>query len=792
MHRNEGLRAIVGAIALTVFPITACLAGLQGAGGGQPTKDAAPGQLTIIQKDGKVGALCPLQKTVVNADISGFGARVVVVQTFTNPSNEPIEAVYTFPLPNDAAVDRMRMRIGDRIVEGEIKRREEARAIYEAAKNAGQVASLLDQERPNIFTQSVANIVPGAKIEIEISYVQLLKYEEGEFEFVFPMVVGPRFLGNAPDPGKIAPPITPEGTRTGANIQLTVQLDAGAPIASLGSPTHAITVLPDKDQTVARLSLAKKDEIPNRDFILRYRTATDSVQSAFLTQMDQRKGGFFQLILLPPKAPKPSQIAPKEIIFVIDQSGSQQGFPIEKSKELTLKLIKELRPGDAFNVYGFSNSVNKLWQAPRELSSESLKEANDFIYQLQGNGGTQLRAAVDAALAGFTPKTDRVPIVVFNTDGFVGDETQILKDIRENRDGARMFTFGIGNGCNRYLIDGMSVEGRGDAEYVTLREQADEAVQRFIRRIESPVLTDIKVQFEGEGVTQVLPELIPDVFSEKPIMVCGRYAQAGKSTLVVTGNLGGKPWSKRVPIEFGSTSDASAIPTLWARRQVDELTRKMPETSAEEAGKTTVREQLIQTALDFGIMSQFTSFVAVEKKIVNIGGKQRTVAVPVEMTEGVSYDGIFGNTADGRSALRKVASPSLAVGGRARGGGGGFGGGAMGGAAGKSSGGVIVQEDGSLGVLSPLKEANGQKIDDAAKGVNYARKVSKKLHKATGQVEVQILVKTPDDQSVKKLTELGLKVYQTDKGLKVVFGVCDAKKLIDLAQLDFVRVIDPL
>ncbi|HVL39997.1 MAG TPA: VIT domain-containing protein, partial [Fimbriimonadaceae bacterium] len=269
-----------------------------------------PGQLTIIDKDGKPGSLCPLKGTKAHAEVSGFGARVTVVQTFTNPTNQPIEAVYTFPLPHDAAVDRMRMKLGDRVIEGTIRRREEARRIYDAARQAGQAAALLDQERPNIFTQSVANILPKAQVEIEISYVQVLKYEKGTFEFVYPMVVGPRFLGNAADPDKIAPPITPKGTRTGANIELTVNIDAGARLQSLESVLHAVRV--DRRPNGGRVTLSRRDEIPNRDFILRYSTATDSVQNALVTHFEPRKGGFFSLILLPPKAPTEQQIAPKE------------------------------------------------------------------------------------------------------------------------------------------------------------------------------------------------------------------------------------------------------------------------------------------------------------------------------------------------------------------------------------------------------------------------------------------------------------------------------------------------
>src|SRR5688500_10362747 len=233
-------RGLVGGVTIMTTSLVALALLTSSPAPAQMDTDPAPGQLAIMGKDNKVGDLCPLERTSVVADIAGFGARVTVTQTFVNPSRDTIEAIYTFPLPNDAAVDRMQMQIGERLVEGEIKRREEARLIYDAAKNAGQAAALLDQERPNIFTQSVANITPGAKVQIKISYVQILKFEKGEFEFVFPMVVGPRFLGNAPDPQNISPPITPKGTRTGTNIDLTLNIDAGAPIQNYKSVLHQI------------------------------------------------------------------------------------------------------------------------------------------------------------------------------------------------------------------------------------------------------------------------------------------------------------------------------------------------------------------------------------------------------------------------------------------------------------------------------------------------------------------------------------------------------------------------
>jgi Ca-activated chloride channel homolog len=782
---------------------------------------AEPGQLTIIGKDGRAGVLCPLKGTKVNAVVSGFGARVTVVQTFTNPTKGAIEAVYTFPLPNDAAVDRMRMKVGSRIIEGEIKRREEAKTIYEDAKRQGQVASLLDQERPNIFTQSVANIMPGAEVQVEISYAQILKFEDGEFEFNYPMVVGPRYTANAPDPGKITPPVVPPIVRTGSTIDLTVSLDAGAPIQGMESVLHKVNVQRRGD-SAATVTLQKKDEIPNKDFILRYKVATDTIQPAFVTHLDQDKGGFYTLILLPPKAPTAQQTAPKEVIFVMDQSGSQDGFPIEKSKELTLKLIKTLRPEDTFNVLGFSNQTYPLWPAARPNTPENLAEAEAFVKKMLAHGGTELEQAITQALT-MAPDPRRLRIVTFNTDGFAGDERAILTSIQKHRQNTRVFTFGIGNGVNRYLIDSMSAEGRGDAEYVTLAEGADAAVTRFVKRLETPVLTDVRVQYDGVQVEDMLPQGVPDVFAGKPIVICGRYSQAGAGKVTISGKLGTQPWSKTIDVQYDARADAPALPSLWARRQVDALTRTNYMSRYQDSSQAkNLNEQITKLALDYGLMTEFTSFVAVEKKVVNVGGRQRTVPVPVDLTEGVNYD-----TTVGRGTLFAGNRPGSfpAASGKFRGpsgGGGGFGGraatgttgttGTTGGAGAAKSGGGNLQggqglppkgidhisydpSDNSLVVRDsagkPLKKDSAE-YKAALKKSNFESKVSAKLRSAKGKVEVQVWLKKMDAATIAKLKVLGVKIDDKDAGLKILFGSCDAKKLIELAQLELVHRIEPL
>ncbi len=618
-----------------------------------------PGALRVIGDDGRPGEACPLKGTQVAAKIEGFGARVIVVQTFTNPSAKPIEAVYTFPLPQDSAVDGMRMIIGDRIIEGVIKKKQEAKETYEKAKQEGKTAALLDQERPNVFTQSVANIPPGAEIQVALTYVQILKFEKDEFEFVYPMVVAHRFAGGTtPDPEKVVPKIVPEGTRSGSTISLKVELDAGAPIISMNSVLHKVETHREGTNR-AIVKLAKADEIPNRDFILRYSIAGNNMVGAFLTHTDSKKGGFFTLIMMPPKVPSASQVAPKEAIFVMDQSGSQKDRPILKSKELTVKLIEALNPNDTFNVVSFADDYKVLWPRPRPNTAANRQAATKYVNTLEANGGTQLEKAVVAALS---PKADadRPRIVIFNTDGLLGGEAKALEEIQRHRGNSRMFTFGIGNSVNRYLIEAMSIEGRGDHEIVTLDTDADAAVDRLVQRTDSPVLTDIRVKFEGVQVTDTLPRYIPDVFSEKPVIIKGRYRNPGKGFVTVRGNLGGKPWSARYPIDFPKAgSSGSAIGSLWAREKVNDLETQERIASTWSAQARTYdpkiwEDRITTLALDFAIMTRFTSFVAVDQNIVNPGGKQETIRVPVDMADGISYEGIFG----GKKDVRLAKAPS--------------------------------------------------------------------------------------------------------------------------------------
>lgn len=703
-----------------------------------PLARPTPGELTILDTHGKEAGLCPLKHTDVQADVAGYVAHVAVTQEFSNPSREPIEAVYTFPLPNDAAVDDMTMTVGSRVVQGEIKRKEEAREIYEAAKSEGKAAALLDQERPNIFTQNVANIMPGDSVKITIKYVNVLKYDDGRYEWSFPLVVGPRYTPSggytvpgrrgapsaplAPknggggeetsptavvtDADKITPAITPPGTRAGHDISIHVHLEAGLPITGLTSVLHPISTRAN-GPTGADVTLQNGNEIPNKDFILRWTAAGSEMQSGMLTYAPGPAqvasltatpsigprgagGGYFTLVLQPPLAPARSQVSPKEMVFVIDQTGSQQGWPIEKAKETMRHCIQSLNPGDTFQLLGFNTDVFPCFPQAVPANPQTVKQALDYLAPLQGAGGTDILKAADYALK-MPADPNRLRIVCFMTDGYVGDDMQVIDYVKKHRGEARMFPFGVGDSVNRFLIDGMAREGRGAAEYVTLDEQGKEASDRFYKRVADPILLDPQVDWHGLPVEETFPQHIPDVFSQGPVIIKGRYRQAAEGDVTVRGLLHGQPWQQTIHVVFpAAKADGSAIATLWAREKIEDLQNEDWMGAQTGHPDAAIKEQIVRTALDYRLMSQWTSFVAVEQRVVNIGGRQRTIDVPVEMPEGVSYSGIFGaegssfqdanGTQTGRTLfLNRAASKSSPAGGFA--GGGGFGGGGFAGPA---------------------------------------------------------------------------------------------------------------
>jgi len=635
MRRRSILRwSVLTALSLTIiFTLSTIVHDKSAAATIDKPDDVTEGSLQYLDKDGKP-AECPLKHTEVKAQVSGFLSRVTVTQDFENTVENKIEAVYKFPLPQAAAVDDLTMLIGERTVKGKIMRREEAQKAYDEAKQIGKIASLLNQERPNIFTQQVANIMPGQQIRIVISYVETLKYEDGSYEWSFPMVVAPRYIpatqNQETDASLLNPTYARPGMRAGHDISLEIDLDAGVPIVSVNSESHE-TEVQQINERRALVRLKDRVTIPNKDFLLTYRVAGDAINDAVLTHRSER-GGFFTLILQPPQRVAVEDVMPKELVFVLDTSGSMEGFPIEQAKKTMDLALNNLYPHDTFNLITFAGDTYILFSEPVPATPQNLSKAKKFLAGQRGGGGTEMMKAIKAALEP-SKSQEHVRIVCFMTDGDVGNDQEILAEVQKYSN-ARVFSMGFSSAPNRYLLDNMAAYGRGEVDYVSDAGDAEAVARRFNERLRNPLLTDISIDWSGLPITDVYPNRIPDLFGVKPLIVSGRYSSGGKGTIRLKGKTAGQDFVRDIPLELPETeAEHDVLATLWARRKIDDLMRQQLASDEEPKVKERV-EEITQVGLNFRLMTQYTSFVAIDDVIFTGPEQPQRVDIPVEGVAG--------------------------------------------------------------------------------------------------------------------------------------------------------------
>ncbi|HEY2392706.1 MAG TPA: VIT domain-containing protein [Candidatus Angelobacter sp.] len=613
-------------------------------------------QLQIVGKDGKVTGFVPLKHTGIKTEISGFVARTEVTQEFENALPDAVEAVYVFPLPHESAVDGMSMTVGTREIHAVIKERDEARKIFEQARNTGHTAALLDQERPNIFTQSVTNIPPGGKVEIKLSVIELLKYEAGVYEFAFPLVVGPRYIpGNptslgdhgtmpntdqVPDASQISPPVAGVHTaeaHAGHDISMEINLAAGVPVGDVESTSHKIFA----DRTGAdsyHIKLAHEAVLPNKDFILRYKVAGAGIDDAILTHSD-KTGGYFTLILQPPNRPPEKTLVPRQLIFVLDTSGSMWGYPLDMAKKTIQRALDNLRKDETFNLITFSGDTRILFPEPVPATPENVAQAKAVLAGAYGGGGTEMMGAIRAALGDDAGKdkpmeADPIRVVCFMTDGYVGNDAAIIAEVKKHSD-ARVFSFGIGKAVNRFLLTKMAEEGHGDVEFVTAPGETQAAADRFYERVHSPVLTNITIDWNGLPVTEVYPREVRDLFSAKPIIITGRFTGNPSGKITIKGYQGTGDFSRVIPVDFSSAGAGNAaLEKIWARRKVEDLMEQ--DWNGIQTGNSAHKAEIIQVGLEHSLATQYTSFVAVEERTVVTDGKLVRMEVPIELPQSVS------------------------------------------------------------------------------------------------------------------------------------------------------------
>jgi Ca-activated chloride channel family protein len=626
---------------VVLFAILATARFLPAAAAAAPPDPSTPGALRVAGADGAVVEM-PLRHTKVAIEVTAFVAAATIEQVFANPFAEPVEAIYTFPLGDRAAVDDFELQVGERTIRGEIKPREEARSDYERARAAGFQAALLEQERPNVFTQSVANLEPGKLITVRLRTVWTLAYERGSYRLTFPLVVGPRYIpgGSVADATRITRPVLPQGTRSGHDIEISVTIDAGVPLANLESPSHK-TVVKKSGARGATVALASEDAIPNKDFLLRWIVSSEKPAVGLLAHRDGLDG-FFTLLVQPKGEVAPPEATPKEITFVVDTSGSMRGIPLDASKRLAAKALQSLGPRDTFNLIRFAGDNTVLSKDPLPNDRGAIERAIAWLNGQQGGGGTELLPALQAAFAR-PADPQRLRVVVFLTDGFVGNDQEILGAIGNVIGDARIYTVGIGTSVNHYLLDRMADLGRGAYVFVRPDESADDALEAFRSWVTLPYVTDLAIDWGSLPVADLSPERLRDLGSGQTLTVVGRYLAAAEGNVVVRGKLGGRYFEQTLRVVFPEVEPKNeALSSLWARGRIEELLRE-PDNPATDA----VKAEVTALAVSYRLMSPYTSFVAVDDAVVvNANGEPRSVRQALPPPEGVS-GGVVGGVVGG-------------------------------------------------------------------------------------------------------------------------------------------------
>jgi len=587
----------------------------------------------------------PLEHTDVKAQLTFATGSVTVTQHYHNPYNGKIEAVYVFPLPDDAAVRDFILQIGDRRIRGIIRERDEATRIYLDARRQGHVASLLTQERPNVFTQRVANIEPGKRIDVSITYIHTLRYQEGQFTFVYPMVVGPRYnpagfndgVGaipagtvGAPHQKTDVPYLRPDQIAA-TDIRFEVAIEAGAEIGEITSPTHAIREARPAPGR-ALVTLSPNDRIPNRDFVLRYKVVGDKISAGFAVHPDET-GGTFALMIHPPDSLKGVPRSAREMIFVIDCSGSMSGRPLEVAKRALVKCLKRLEADDSFQILEFSDHVTVFNRSPLAASVENVQRGIAFTEALAAGGGTEMQEVVRMALD-YPVAPGRRRIVSFMTDGFIGNDREVVAFAAAHLGSARIFSFGVGSSVNRYLLEALARVGRGVSTFITLDESTEIAAEELYKRIEHPALVDLRVDWGGTTVVDVQPSPLPDLYLGRPVTVYGRFKGAAPSRVRITGHAGDRPFESAILVDQeGGGARMAALPTLWARTKITGLYDAL----FASGDSREISGEIRALSLRYGLLSEYTAFVAVDSLTRTAGEFGTTVAQPVSVPDGVHY-----------------------------------------------------------------------------------------------------------------------------------------------------------
>lgn len=577
----------------------------------------------------------PLKDTQVSVNINGTIAETYVTQTYTNEGQNPISAAYIFPASTGVTVHGMEMQIGDQVIAARIKEREEAREEFVQAKSEGKSASLLEQQRPNVFTMNLSNLMPGQSICLKLHYTELIHASDGIYQFVFPTVAGPRY---ATPPAEdetensqwTAAPYLEDGETASGTYGIEVNLSTGVPITGLSCKSHDVDVTWD-NQSKARITLSDPEDFAgNRDYILEYRLTGEDINCGLMLS-EGEKENFFMLMVQPPQRCKPEDIPPRDYTFVVDVSGSMSGYPLDTAKELIRGLVTDLEETDTFNVVLFSGASQQLSPGPLPATEENVKAALELVEDQVGAGGTELAPALENAIA-LPASEDTARSIVIITDGYISGEKEIFDMIRENSGTANFFSFGIGGSVNRYLIEGVAKTGGGESFVVTDEEDAAVMAEKFRTYIQSPVLTGIRMTAAQFDVYDVEPVQIPTLFAEKPIVMFGKWRGEPTGTIHISGQTGSGDYAQDIQVSEALVSPQNqAVGYLWARTRVERLMDYGFSRDDES-----VKDEVTAIGLNYSMMTPYTSFIAVLETVQNTTGENTDVDQPQPLPSQVS------------------------------------------------------------------------------------------------------------------------------------------------------------
>ena len=619
--------------------------------------DARSGTL-LLKEDGATTEAIRLGIDI-DISVSGPTLRTRVTQVFRNPTKDWVEATYVYPLATNGAVDTLKMVVGDRVIVGDIKERQQARVIYEQARSAGQKAALTEQERPNIFTNSVANIGPGETVLVQIEYQEPVHQSGNEYSLRVPLVVAPRYnpapivqsvdfrndgsgWGAAtsdpvPDRERISPTVLDPVRNAPANpTSITVRLKAGFALGEVKSH-HRNVKIESPDNATRIVTLADGAVPADRDFELTWKPAAQKAPSVGLFREHVGDADYLLAFVTPPSAEQATQKPlPREVVFVIDNSGSMGGTSIVQAKASLLYALGRLQPADRFNVIRFDDTMDVLFPASVPADAAHVGEATSFVSALQARGGTEMVPAMRAALTDKIGDTGMVRQVVFLTDGAIGNEQQLFETITAMRGRSRVFMVGIGSAPNTYLMTRASELGRGAFTHIGSVEQVEERMRGLFAKLENPAVTGLSAKF-SEATADVTPAIIPDVYRDEPLVLAARLDKLAGS-LEIKGRVGDRPWSVTLPLQ--NAAEGKGLSKLWARRKSGdaEVARTMREMTSEEADKA-----ILALALDHQIVTRLTSLVAIDKTPSRPEGEPLKLSeLPINLPAGWDFEKIFG------------------------------------------------------------------------------------------------------------------------------------------------------